>query len=209
MQSQDRRYESRPDRCGAPRTSAQIPETDEVEQSEPAAALIELCRRLLPDDPSLQDEVRLAQTDPAAFRARYRERLAERGVDDSDDLEPWVCAFVDGLVERRRAAPVDWQAHAVDVIGAIDEYLAQLPPRPERWAWLDDRWLDAPTSEVLQAIADHLTAEGATLACIDTGSDEYCLTVLNPASAADIRVLSLRAAPPGMRGILLPPCAAW
>jgi hypothetical protein len=182
----------------------------EMEQPDRETALRELCRRLMPEDPSLEDEVHLALTDPVTFANRFAERLADRGIADPDELDPWVSAFVDGLIERRRATAVDWKSEPDKVTAAIDEGLSQLAQRPDRWAWLSqDQPLNTGAAEILEVIAHHLAEEDVTLACVDTGSDEYCLTVLEPAAANEIRALSLRAAPPGIRGILLPPSAHW
>ena len=90
-----------------------------MEATDQETALAELARRLIPDDPTLVEEVLLAVRHPMSFRERFPERIEQRMWDAWDVFEPWIFGLVDGcwnasarvpstggVVLRRSSAPL-------------------------------------------------------------------------------------------------------
>jgi hypothetical protein len=173
-------------------------------------ALVEFARRLVPDDPALLEEVRLAVRDRVSFQERFSERIERRMWTPVDSFEPWIFGLVDGLLDRQRVGGIDWKSGPDEIIAAVDVDQSPLPRDPQRWAWLREpqtEWL--PTAQLLQRVAEHLALEGWILGQLDTDSDEYTLVVLRAQEAQELQALSSRAVSGRIRGLLLPPCDAW
>jgi hypothetical protein len=155
--------------------------------------LFELARYLVPDDPSLVQEVREAVEHPRDYVQRYAERLSNRGIDKPMAALPWI-ALADGLQARDRLREVDWKDNAEEVAWNLDQLSALKPPRAERWTWLEaPPWDKAIPEQSLPAIGKRLRQEGLALVTLDIDSDSYLLMVLAPERVDEARRLAAAA----------------
>jgi hypothetical protein len=181
-----------------------------VEANDQEAALAELARRLMPEDPTLVEEVLMAVRHPESFRERFPDRIEQRMWTPGDSFEPWIFGLVDGLLERQRVGVLDWRSGPDEIMAAVDVDRSPLPPNPQRWEWLEElRGELLPIDKLLQLVAEHVAREGWVLGNLDTDSDEYTLVVLPAADAGELQMLARRAVSGRVRGLLLPPCDQW
>lgn len=146
------------------------------------AKLFELARHLLPDDPSLVEQVRLAIDRPAAYLERYADELEMRGIGEVRPDLPWI-ALVDGLYARDAVREIDWKSDIETIFSLLDDLAALQPARPDRWEgiWENEAGEDENEpmpDDVLPLIGRRLLGEGLALATIDIDSDSYVLIVL-------------------------------
>jgi hypothetical protein len=140
--------------------------------------LLELAHLLVPDDPTLVEEVRLAVIDADDYVRQYRERLHGRGIDAPIPALPWI-ALADGLSARDRLREIDWKAELEDITWNLDQLAALRPEQPDRWTWLEEEaWQDKMPEDVLPAIGNRLLQNGMALVTLDIDSDSYLLVVL-------------------------------
>ena len=154
--------------------------------------IIELAGRLMPTDPSLMEEVRLAVVSADEYVGRFQERLSDRGIDEPRSDLPWI-ALVNGLENRGRLRELGKKEAAEDIARKIDnDLLPDRPVRPDRWAFLAEElnlW-EAVPSESLPVIAAHLVKEGLAVVTLDTDSDGYPIMVLPVDQVGECRRLA-------------------
>lgn len=160
--------------------------------------LLILCDLLLPDDPSLREDVRLAIEEPDTYCARFQQRRLEGGIFLGDSYDPtwpdlpWF-GVLDGLMARGRLVELDWKAAPEEVMEAIDYLRRDQSLTPDRWAWVDvERWHNTYTDSFLRAIGAWLLRHGDVLACFALGSDSYPLTILAEPSFREIQQVAVR-----------------
>jgi hypothetical protein len=144
------------------------------------AQLVLLCTTLLPSDPSLTAEVRLAIDQPAVYLATIQpqRRLQRTDADPPPDL-PWT-ALLNGLLAREQLELLDWRADLPEVMAAIDTLLHDQPADAQRWTWVDQAsWAQASTADFLDAVGQHLRAEQLVLACFPLDADMYPVAVID------------------------------
>ena len=154
--------------------------------------LVALCHALLPDDPTLAEEVSLAIEQPDTYYARFGERLEEgRRITESTPMLPWI-ALLDGLMERGHLVELDWRMEASSVMHSLDQVLPGQMRMADRWAWVDVAAWDnhATTEDFLKAIGARLLARGFVLACFALGTDSYPLTIIAQERFARIKALA-------------------
>jgi hypothetical protein len=157
-------------------------------------ALVQLCHVLVPDDPSLADEVALASHDAQAYYVRFEARLQDDRGFEPDDVPfpelPWI-AMLDGLRDRQRLAEVDWRADAGSVMDDVDRLIGDRRSVAQRWTWVDaEHWNQLLTGEFLQAVGDQLLRTGRMLAQFSEDSDSYPITVIDPDQLAELQRLA-------------------
>lgn len=141
--------------------------------------IIELARYLMPGDPSLAEEVRLAVVSADEYIGRFQERLSAASREPCRDL-PWI-ALVSGLEHRGRLRELHKKEAAEDIAWKIDKYLLpDRPVQPDRWAFLAEELdlQEAVPWQSLPLIAAHLANEGLTVVTLDMDSDSYPIMVL-------------------------------
>lgn len=156
--------------------------------------LVRLCRTLLPDDPSLAEELALASRDPSAYYSRFRQRLQnERGIEpnqsDFPDL-PWV-AMLDGLRYREHLAEIDWRAPAELVMEEVDKLLHDPGTAALRWDWVDAEYADSISiAELLHAIGRRLFTQSQMFAQVYEVSDTLPTMIINPDRLPELQRLA-------------------
>jgi hypothetical protein len=142
--------------------------------------IIELAGLLMPADPSLVEEVRLAIVSADEYVGRFQERLRDRGIKEPRSDLQWI-ALVDGLENRGRLRELGKKEAAEDIAWKIDnDLLPDRPVQPDRWAFLAeelDLWEAVPWQS-LPVIAAHLVKEGLAVVTLDMDSDSYPMMVL-------------------------------
>lgn len=143
-------------------------------------ALIELAT-LFTADPTLTDEIALAFADPAAYLARFAERLGERGIESERPDLAWF-ALLDGLKARDLAAELDWKSSAGDVLLGL-KTLVNLPR--DGWdGYIDEchRRVDTDRDSFVECylqIADLRTSQhGLSVVVLTSGGDSYVAALL-------------------------------
>jgi hypothetical protein len=140
--------------------------------------ILELASYLMPEDPSLAQEVRLAITSADEYVIRFQERLRDRGIEKPQSDLPEI-ALVDGLEARGRLKELDKKQAAEDIALYVDRLLSSQPAQPGRWVWLATaEWWDKVPDDVLPAIAVRLAEEGFAVVTIDIASDSYPMMIL-------------------------------
>ena len=88
--------------------------------------MLEALARLLAEDESLIDELRLAKLEPERYCARYAERLELRGIRaPRPELE--LIALLDGLIERQACVELDWREEPEGLVAAITQLRRRYP----------------------------------------------------------------------------------
>lgn len=152
--------------------------------------LLLLANLLVPDDPSLIEELNLAIDKPAEYLAQFQEQLSYRGIDEPFPELPWI-ALVDGLIARNRLVEIDWKNYVEDVTWNIDQLLQNEPDEPERWKWTKTGiWDEKPTEELLEAIAYRFHGQGLSLVYVDIDSDSYPLMFIKSEQLAKSQQLA-------------------
>jgi hypothetical protein len=132
-------------------------------------------------DPETLVEVDLAAGDPAAYLNQFAWRLAERGIEQVDDVDPLI-ALVDGLMDRGRLAEFDWKEGDESVLATLN----QLEPVRAVGAVFPPAEL-AGVEEALPYAAEILADYGQSVVGIDIGSDSYPTLVLPSDRVAGFR----------------------
>lgn len=147
---------------------------------------IRLCE-LLDEDAELAADVRLAAEDPEEYFRRREARLADRGIESSDEVDPWL-ALIDGLDDAGALAYLDWKDTGAEVAQALAGV-----PRVARAGVDLDAVEDADELADAVAHADRLLADsGLRVVHLDEDSDAYPLVVVPSVHAAEIIELSAR-----------------
>jgi hypothetical protein len=143
------------------------------------AALLALCAEVLPEDPSLVEEVRLAIQQPAVYWATIQPRQRLQLSSESPPPElPWL-ALLNGLLARGHLDLLDWRASLEEMMAAVDGLLRSRPPDPRRWAWVDEAtWAQATTDQFLAVVGDYLLAQSLVLTFFPLDADMYPLAVI-------------------------------
>jgi hypothetical protein len=150
--------------------------------------VLDFCQQVLPDDPTLVDEVRLAIHHPAAYMSQFAHLWAE----GERDVLAWY-ALIDGLDRRRQSRTIDWREAPADVLGCLDVLLGDRAGNADRWAWVDlARWDEAPTAAFLAVLGDWCRTQGMVLGNLGTGSDSYVLVLIDAARFAALALLAQR-----------------
>jgi hypothetical protein len=132
-------------------------------------------------DAETRAEVELAAADPEAYLGRFEARLAERGIEAADEVDPLI-ALVDGLMDRGRLVEFDWKEGDEAVLAA----LALVEPVRGLGVTLPAADL-AGVEEALPYAAEVLAEYGLTVVGIDIGSDSYPTLVLPSDRMAGVR----------------------
>lgn len=149
--------------------------------------LLQLAQELLPDEPSLVEEIKLAVSSPQEYVNQFKTRLRYRSIYKPKPDLPYI-ALLDGLIERYYLAEVDWKCEAEDVMWNIDNILARKEVEPEqwkRWDWAEGaEWDEVATGDFIKAAAKWLLERGLVLTTFNLSSDSYPLIVV-PVSEFD------------------------
>src|SRR5262245_46139417 len=135
-------------------------------------ALIEIARTLAPRATSTQ--VALAATNPAAYIAKHRARLADRSIDKPYAGLPWI-ALVDALIAAQACIEMDWKTDAENVAWALGKITTPVKVPAKVRAAIEHESDDRSTWELLELAGTALRPHGVQLAYLDISSDSFCL----------------------------------
>jgi len=166
-----------------------------VEYKKPDIGLIQLTTLLLPDDPSLGQEVALALSQPDVYVRTFRRRfgdLSDCEVSEIDWYEPetfWGMAWdavIWGLEERGHLVFFDWKEANEAIVQGVAHILNNKTGHSGDWDWIattwDDSWDNAqPMMAFLRAMGDYtMNSHQLILTSLSRGSDDYPMTFVSP-----------------------------
>lgn len=138
-----------------------------------------LCE-LLDDDPEVRRAVALAASDPAAFLDEHADVLADLGVADAAQIDPWL-ALIDALDDAGALAYLEGD----DTGEELADALAGLPRVFGSGVELDEvSDVDGSLAEAIAAADRLLAPRGLRLVYLDEGTDDVPLVAV-PLDAAD------------------------
>lgn len=161
--------------------------------------ILQLARKLAPNDKSLEDEVREALENFVQEKVK-----TEAGFDPKQggyyvvEIEPATAeevawdTLINALIEREKVVEIDLRESPEGVASIIDDLLSNQPADPNRWNWvnLKERWKDFP-HVFLKEVQSHVIGPDRVLAIIQGKfvEDNYLVCLLNTSDYVQIEKL--------------------
>ena len=133
-----------------------------------------VCEQLCSGDASFHQDVQLSISDPQSYFEKFEFALAQRGIDDPADVNPWL-ALIDGLETRGLLREFDWKLDANELAFQFERLL---PCKKENVQLPKLRHSSAIGANLLHSAANELKSYSLGLVCLETNSDCYALMVV-------------------------------
>lgn len=149
-------------------------------------SILALADHLAPGHADVTDRIRLAATDPRAYRARFAEDSART----ADDAALPRVALEEALVLHDRIAVIDWRDSPEDILSALGPLIASVRPGLHLWTdeeargWVDGDTLSADEARAEQFVArlsERLASHGLRWIDLGSGTDTYALVLVTSA----------------------------
>lgn len=134
---------------------------------------------LVTADPRVAPFVRRAVEDPEGYLADHEEALAERGIEEADEVSPLI-ALIDALLETGELAYLDWKAETAEVTAHIAALPRVRATGIDLGAVVDAELLE----DAVRAVNGLLAPASLEIVMLDEDSDAYPLVAV-PADATE------------------------
>lgn len=143
---------------------------------------------LLDDAPEVAAVVTFALTDPEAYFLRYQDDLLERGIEEPEDVDPWI-GLLDALDQEGALAYLDWKDSGVELVDAMSAVPRVVASGVDIDPAAD---VDGSLETAIAHLDGLLAGHDLRVLLLDEDSDAYPLVVVPAGNVEEIVVLAGR-----------------